>query len=204
MSRDEDGFYAPKPEVKKDLPKQLVTADVHPATIVQFIDLGWHKNLEYPDAKSARKVRVTVEIVDEMDSREDSPSKGKPLMLGSTFTFSTHVKSGLVTKLMSKIFNPALSNDQIEGYNFKELLGKNVSVTVAQKNSVKTGEAYAYISGFSPAHKRDTFPASPVHDLVFYDTQKHNKEVYEKLPEWVRKEIDADEKKINVDDASSY
>jgi hypothetical protein len=133
------------------------------ARCCRVIDLGTQTTDFQGEAKSARKVLVTFELMDE-DARRDD---GAPFLLSKRYTASLHEKSALRKDLASwrgRDFTP----EELKGFDLHNLLGRELYLSVV--SVAKDGRSFANIAGMMRVPKgaalRLPLPTEP---LLYWD-----------------------------------
>lgn len=109
------------------------------ARCVQLIDLGTQQSTFEGKPKSARKVLISWEILDDDVRRDD----GQPYVMSKRFTASVHEKAAL-RKMAEAWRNRTLTPQELAGFNLAALLGKDAFLSVIHAD--KDGKTYANIA----------------------------------------------------------
>lgn len=162
-------------------------AGTHVARCVQVIDLGTQKDDGQFGLKIQPKIRLTWELPNELHVfREENGEE--PFVVGKEYTLNLGDKSNLRKDLESWRGRP-FTPQELEGFDVSKLLGAACMLNVVHKPK-QGGGAYANIAGISPLMKGITCPPA-IMALLLYDVSMGKNDAYNKVPEWLRKKIDA-------------
>jgi hypothetical protein len=117
-------------------------AGTYPARLVRIVDLGTQTTEYQGEAKHARKVLLTWEIVDP-DTRTDDD---RPYLISKRYTASLHEKAGLRRDLAAwrgQDFTPA----ELARFDLATLLGKPVLIGIV--HSTKGERTFANVASLS-------------------------------------------------------
>lgn len=112
---------------------------------------------------------------------------GRPFGCSKMYTLSLNEKANLRHDLeawRSKKF----TDDELQGFDIRAVLGKPCQVTIV--HDTKDGKTYSNVAGVAAVARGMTVPERH-NDLVSFDMDDPDRKGYEKLPEWMRKKIDA-------------
>lgn len=172
---------AKSPSANQPLP----AAGMQAAFIVQIVGLGLHPSKPYqgqpkPDAK---RVRVTYELVNE---RHDFNGELKPLVMSEEFPFSSSDKSRCY-----KRFNGIDPNLTQSKGDLAYFIGKPVFVQVTHRQGTGeySGRTFAEINLVTPLPSGFPMPEAPYNATYLYDPYKHNQDIYDKLPDFLKEKI---------------
>lgn len=154
----------------------------HIARCVKVIDLGT-QNGEYKGAVSIkRQVSIFWELPTELMT--EGPSKGKPFLVGKTYTASLSEKANLRQELATwrgRDFTP----DELKGFDAKNILGKPCMISVAH-----TEKGRAKVSGVMSVPKGLEVPTQLNKSVYFsLEPDEFSLEVYESLGKWHKETI---------------
>ncbi|MBE6598723.1 MAG: hypothetical protein E7638_04710 [Ruminococcaceae bacterium] len=170
---------------KKETSIPPLEGGTYMAVCVGVIDIGTQYYERFK--KSSPKVILIFEIPSE---RIEVDGESKPRWISGTYTQSMNSKSKLtelLTVWRGKVFNDV----ELEiGFDLTQQLGQPAMVQVTQ--SEKDGVVYSNLSGVSGIPKGMPAPTAEG-ELLLYDIGAPDEEVFGKLPEWIRKKIEASE-----------
>lgn len=146
-----------------------------PAVCYMIVDLGTQHNQAFDIYQ--RKVLIGFELIDE------NMKDGRPFVISGKYTFSLSKKSTL-RKLLESWRNKAFTEDELKGFDLSKLLDKACMINVVHKQV--EDKTYANISAIMSLPKGMQI-SSPKNPTIIYEMG--NQEVYEKLPEWIQKQI---------------
>jgi len=168
-------------------PAPVADEGTHLGVIVQVIDLGVQPGGTYlgevkPDAQ---KVRITYELVNEL---HDFDGEQKPLIISEEIKFSGNEKSVCYKRLTS--LDPGMKKT---GGDLTKLLGMPVMVQVIHKQGKgkHEGKVFANVGSVAPAMKGIALPESTFNELMWYSPSRHDEDVFQKLPEFMRNMIES-------------
>jgi len=172
---------------KKFTPQANIEAGVYPARLVQLIDLGLQAQKAYQgkDKAPAQEIMLTYELVDEfMKDEEGNDIPDKPRWISETLPFYGMFADKAKSTQRYNAFDP---KNEYEG-DFSKAVGSAINIAVVN-NSVGD-KIYDNIGNASTMRPRD---AQQCPDLVnpakVFDLDNPDMEVFNSLPEWVRKKI---------------
>lgn len=163
-------------------PKQLPPDGTHLARCYSVIDLGTQQT---PFGES-RKVRLTWELPTEKVVFDEDKGK-QPFVISREYTLSLHEKSNLRHDL-ERWRGREFTEKELKGFDMMSLLGVPCLVTIIHKTS-DNGKAFARMDGVSAVPKNTVFP-DQINPSVSYSIEDGANDVYQALPEWLRKKID--------------
>ena len=117
------------------------------ARCVRLIDLGTITSDYQGEAKTARKINVSFEVLDD----EARMTDGRNFMLSKRYTASLHEKSALRKDLASwrgRDFTP----EELKGFDLCNVLGKTCFVSVVEATN-KEGKTYSNLASIMKAPK---------------------------------------------------
>lgn len=124
------------------------------ARCVRLIDLGTVTSDFQGEAKTARKIAVSFEVLDD----EARMTDGRNFMLSKRYTASLHEKSALRKDLASwrgRDFTP----EELKGFDLCNVLGKTCFVSVVEATN-KEGKTYSNLASIMKAPKGMAAPES--------------------------------------------
>lgn len=161
------------------------------ARCVQVIDLGTQTSSGKFGQKSAHKLRITWEVFGDEDDPLVVERDGKklPMTVSKEYTVSLHEKAGLRRDLAAWRGRD-FSEEERQGFSVDKLLGVYCMLNVTN-DEANNGKTYANVAGIAPLPKAlaANKPAG-VHELVRFDLDEPDMEVFESLPEWLQKRIE--------------
>ena len=133
------------------------------ARCVRLIDIGTVTDDFQGETKTARKVLISFEILDDEARRED----GSPFVLSKRYTLSLHEKASLRKDLSSWRGRDFTANE-LRGFEMQNILGKDLLLGVIQRE--KDGKTYANISSLAKPVKGMVAPEGTANEpLLFWD-----------------------------------
>lgn len=150
------------------------------AVCVWVIDLGTSENIY---GNLSRQVLIGWELVDEL------MQDGRPFLQSKFYTLSLNEKANL-RKDLEAWRNKPFTKEEEEGFALRNLLGAwcNLGIAHEQKNG-KTRAKITSISGLTKSQKERVKNIKIHNDLLYFDFADYMPEVYERIPEWVKKII---------------
>lgn len=168
-------------------PKELVPVGSHVARIYKMIHVG---TIEGFQGKPQDKIRVGFELPDEM--RVFSEEKGEqPMVMDKIMTLSAFEKAAF-RQMAEACRGVGLFDGEAEAIDPEDLIGSVCLINVKQKKNEKNGNTYAYIDGFS-ALPKSMKAAEAINEPFVYDVLEHDKDKFEKLPQFIQDEISSSE-----------
>lgn len=156
----------------------------HHGVCVAVIDLGTQYNETFN--KSQPKVMITWELPDfpiKNEQGEPDPDKGFRL-ISKEYTAVLHEKANLYQDLVSWR-GVAFSEEELEGFNVKKILGANCLVNVVRVT--KNGKTYANVSTVAKLPKAMT-AKNGTYQLL-YDMDEGITPIPEGVPDWIKDKI---------------
>ena len=162
----------------------------HMAVCYRVIDLGTQRWDYQGTPQMGRKVLIGWELHGESD--DGTPLRtddGQPLAVSKTYTLSLGKKANLRADLESWR-GKAFQESELHGFDISTLLGQPCMVTI--KHQTKGDKTYSNVATVSrfPAALKDHKPKA-INKLQLFDVTEFDRPLYEALPEWIRKQIDA-------------
>ncbi len=173
-------LYAPK----KETSYEPVPAGTHLATCYQVIHIGTVEGSWQGKPTQRDIVRVTFELPDETRVFKEEDG-AKPMVISREFTLSMSPKGNL-KPFVGGMYGVAFKEE--EAFDLFEMVGKSCILTVVHANV--DDKTYANISSASPLMKGMKKPEQ-VNPSVTFDINDFNQEVFNELPEFLRKKIEA-------------
>ena len=156
---------------------ELAPVGTHLAICYLLVDLG-------PQDSTfgvKNKIAITWELPHEL--MED----GRPFSCSKIYTNSLNEKANLRKDLetwRTRLF----TETELAGFDLRNVLGKACQLTIVHQT--KGDKTYANIAGIAAVAKGMTVP--PAHNSArAYDRDAHDPAVFETLPEWMQKKIEA-------------
>lgn len=164
-----------------------VSEGLHPAVCVGVVDLGIQPGSDrFPKPK--HKVYLKWACVDETVSWEkDGQQKTGPAIVGSSYTLSLGENARL-RPLLESWRGRKFTEEERKGFDVAKLAGVPCRIQVLHEE--RAGKVYATISSIVPWPK-GVQPPKLDEPPVIYSPSEHNPAVYNDLPQWLRKQIDA-------------
>ena len=171
---------APAPKYNKILPP----VGNHLARLIEILYIGTEKSEQY--GNESYKVRVKWELPNEkaVFKEGDQP---KPFVVGKKMTLSMNSKSTL-RPFVEGMLGVSLKDEEAFAFDVDDLLGKDcmVYVTIDEKGE----NTYVNVNNATPVPKGMVCPP-PFNPLNILSYEKWNEDFFQKLPEFLRKEISA-------------
>lgn len=141
------------------------------ARCVRLVDMGTQKTEYQGEVKTARKVLLAFEVLDDEARRDD----GEPFVLSKRYTLSLHEKAALRKDLASwrgRDFTP----EELKGFDLKTILGKDCFLSVVE--ATKGDRIYSNIASIMRPPKGMTAPEGTGNEpLLYWDMSAAN-------PDW--------------------
>lgn len=169
IAKESGGNFTPAPE------------GTHLARCFAVIALGTQKSEMYADAC---KVMLCWELPGE---RITFDGKEAPMTISKEYTLSIGKKANLRRDLESWR-GRAFTKEELEGFEVSSVLQTPCLLSITHKTSAK-GNTYAAIQTVSKPPKGMDCPKLH-HEAVIYEVESGKNDVFEKLPEWIRKKIE--------------
>ena len=131
------------------------------ARCCQIVDMGQQTSTFENEVKTAHKILIGFEILDDENRRTDGTSH----IVSKRFTSSLHVKSAL-RKFLEMWRGRAFTGDELKGFDLKNVLGLNCLVSIT--HSEKGDRIYANLAGVTKLPK-NMATADGVEPLVMFD-----------------------------------
>lgn len=164
-----------------------VPAGSHIAICTTLVDVGLQPAFE-PGGNPQHKIYVGFDIPAErieMTDADGNPTDG-PAKIGIFLTKSMHEKAKL-RALLSSWRGKALTDADVKNFDLTSILGKPCMLSVAHRTV--EDKTYANILGISGLPKG--MPAPTLEGAITLFPDAKNADAFERLPEFLRKKIDA-------------
>lgn len=156
-------------------------AGTYPARCILVCDLGTQDTEYQGEAKTAHKVLLSFEILDDETRRDD----GEPFTLSKRYTASLHEKAAL-RKDLASWRGRDFTAEELAGFNVKAILGKPCLISVT--HSQKQDRTYANIASVMAVPKGMTCPP-PKAELIWFDLAEPDGETFAKLGQRLQEQI---------------
>lgn len=164
---------------------EILEAGSHAAICTQIIDIGLQESDYQGERKIQPKLKLRFEVPAERVTWKDKDGnehEGAKVIWG-TYTASLNEKAKLRAHLESWR-GRAFTEDELNGFDIENVLGKPCLLTVVHKES--NGRTYANIAGIGKLPKGMETPKSDS-DIVYFDFDHHTQAQFDALPEWLQK-----------------
>lgn len=178
-------MLAPKSDYIK---RELIPAGTYLARLYSIIEIGT-ETFEYQgEEKKSHKIRLTWELPTELKVFNEEKGE-QPIVISEEMGFSMHEKATLRSKIVHGMLGTSLTDTEAEGFDIDNLLGKECLLNIVHKPSKKDSEVkYEQINSVSPLMKGQTCPEQINPNVTLYFSN-WSQELFEKLPEFLRKKI---------------
>ena len=157
---------------------EQIPKGVHLARCYSIVDLG-HQTIEWKgEVKVVPKVRITWEINELM-------ADGRPFVISKEYTASIGPKANL-RKDLDAWRGRDFTEEELANFSLENVLGAPCQISISHTS--KGDKTYANVDAIIPLAKGMVAPEL-VNPKVKFDISTFDKEVFEKLPEFVRKKI---------------
>ena len=155
------------------------------AVCYSVVDLGTHFNQQF--GKEHHLVHLSWEIPSErIEFEKDGETVNLPRGAWQTYTLSLHEKSNLCKVLVSWRGRPFTQEEEAEGFDCEEMLGKNCLLQIV--HNTKGDKIYANIASVMGLMKN--MPAlNPENPIVKYDIERDGMQIPDELPDWMKQKI---------------
>ena len=159
-----------------------VPAGTHIGVLYQFIHLGTI------DGKFGPKdtIRLTFELPEETKVFKEG-EEAKPLVISREFGNTMSAKGNL-RPFVESMIGVSLDDEEAGSFDLQGMLGMSCLLNVVHDS--KDGNTYANIASVSPLLKSMKKPAQ-FNESVFFDVNAFDLEVFNSLPEFLRKKIES-------------
>ena len=160
------------------------------ARCISVIDLGTQVSNGKFGEKAAHKVRLSWEVFGDDDDGQPLVVNDMPMTVSKEYTVSLHEKAALRRDLAAWRGRD-FTDEERRGFDIDKLLGVYALINVTHDTG-SNGKTYANIAGIAPIPKAmaASKPAG-VHPLTRLDLDAPDMSVFEALPEWLQKRIEA-------------
>lgn len=168
---------------------KLAPAGNHLARCYRVIDLGTQKIVWQGVPKAAKKVQIVWELHGEdSDGNPLTTDKGLPLSVQRRFTPSLGAKATLRSILVSWRGRP-FTPEELEGFALKNILGAWCMLTITHEH--RNEKTYANVSSVTsvPATIKKMGLPEPVNDLVWFDIDEPDMDVFNAFPDYLKEVI---------------
>ena len=131
------------------------------ARCVRLVDLGTQQTEYQGESKTAHKVLLAFEVLDDEARRDD----GEPFVLSKRYTLSLHEKAALRKELASwrgRDFTP----EELKGFDLKTILGKDCFLSVVE--ATKGDRTYSNIASIMKPPKGMSAPEGTGNEPLLY------------------------------------
>lgn len=164
-------------------------AGTHIARCIWMIDLGTVTETYNGAESTVRKLILGFELPNEL--RTFRPEEGEtPVIVSREFTTSLGKKANL-RKFLEGWRGRAFSEEELKGFDLSILAGKDCMLNIIHKTAAASGNVRAEIVSASRLMKGATAPAPILPTLVFVMAGEFDMDTFKRLPEWIRKKIEA-------------
>lgn len=172
-----------------------IDAGSYAARIYSVVDLGTHDaTYEGKAVDPKRSIRITWELPTELRKWEkDGQEQEAPTVIGNDYTLSLGKKANL-RRVVECVIGTSLLDEEAEAFDVFDLVGMESLLSIVHATSKSNGNLYAKIQSIAKLPKGMTCPVA-VNPPVKFNVNEWNQEVYEKLPEFLRKKIDESHEK---------
>lgn len=156
---------------------ELTPAGTHLAICYMVADLGYQET----------SFGVKPKIVIGWELPAELMTDGRPFAASQIYTLSLSEKANLRKDLEAWRGRP-FTEAELDGFDVQNVLGKACTLTIVHnKNGDKT---YANIANVAGVMKGMQIPER-ANDLLYFNLDEPNKNIFGKLPKWVQKKIEA-------------
>lgn len=159
---------------------ETVPAGTFAARCYQIIDLGHQTTSFEGEVKVVPQVRITWELSELM-------ADGRPFSISREYT-ATFGPKGNLRKMLEAWRGRPFTAEELGGFSLENVLGKPCLLGVVHKPSKDGTKVYANVNSVMALPKGMECPEQ-VNPSVKFDIQDFDKNVFEKLPEWLRQKI---------------
>lgn len=166
---------------------QLPPAGTHAARCVWIIDLGTHHDVFGPTNKKklVRKVRIGWELPNEKAIFDEERGE-ESFVCGQDYTLSLGDRANL-RHMLESWRGRDFTEQELKGFDLKILLRKACLVNIIHKKSAQKRD-YHQVASVTPLPKGMGCP-KPTLDILLYDVEDGESDVFAKLPEWIQDRI---------------
>lgn len=157
---------------------EQVPKGVHIARCYSIVDLG-HQTVEWQGTvKVLPKVRITWELNEMM-------ADGRPFVISKEYTASIGAKATL-RKDLDAWRGRDFTEQELSNFSLENVLGAPCQISVSHTS--KGDKTYANVDAIIPLAKGMVAPEL-VNEKIKFDISSFDRDVFEKLPEFIRKKI---------------
>lgn len=169
----------------QNVSKQLAPGQ-YPARCYSVVDLGSQYSEKYQ--KYSHKIRISFEFPTELEVFSEDKGK-QPYVLGNDYTLSLGEKAGLTKLLEGWLGRKLVQQEVSEGYNVKELIGKECLIQVIEQTSHKDPtKKFSQIGSVTTLPKFVECPEA-ISPKVFFSIDEWDDTVFSALPEFIQNKI---------------
>ena len=184
---------------------ELVPAGAHFAICDKVVYLGLQRSEFDGKEKVQPKVWIGFQIPDiQHEYEKGGKTLSGPAVIGRKFTLNIGDQSNLGPFLKNWRGKGFTEAEMEGGFDVEALAGKCCQLGVVHET--RNGTTYANITSAGQlmkdtldAIKNGTRNATPHGDILVYNADEHDQAVYDQLPEFLRKQIDARVKESDLD-----
>lgn len=162
-----------------------IPAGSYAARCFEMIHIGTVSEEYMGQMKENNKVRISWELPTEMKSFKDGEAE-KPQVISKDYVLSMYEKANL-RKHLEGWRGKNFTEDEAKAFDVTKLLGVECMLSIIHKQS-KKGKVYAEISSISRLPKGMTCPKQ-INPSFEFSYDSFTEEKFQKLPEWIRKQI---------------
>jgi hypothetical protein len=167
----------------------IVPAGNHVGICNAVIDLGMQPGSgQYPAPKHQIYVRFELPTERVKYVKDGAEIEG-PMSIGRSFTASMSEKANLRKFIESWFGKKFPSDEAASDFDVSHVLGKKCLLNVT--HTEKGNNVYANIGMATPIPKGMTADYPQANKSVFFDLSTPDQAVYQRIPEWLQKKIDA-------------
>lgn len=169
--------------------REIIKAGTHIAYLYRVIYLGTQKTTFEGKEKQQQKIWVDFELPKEVVEYEDKETKEKKSFVrtvGEEYTLSLSEKGKLLPFIQGWL-GRSLTADELQSFDVCSLLGRPAFLSIVH-NAAKNGNVYANIGSVSPVMEGIELPKM-VHDVVEIGKEQWKGELFNSLPEFLKKKI---------------
>lgn len=169
-----------------------IEAGAYPARLVQVIDIGVQEQGEFAGKAKppAQKIILTYELQDEFMKDDDgNDDEGKPRWMSEEFPLFNLQAERAKSTTRYKVLDP----HSVFGGDFAKLLETpvNVSISKGPGKGKNAGRIYNNVMGITAVRPKDAARFRPlVNKAVAFDMDDPDMEVFEALPNWIKRRIE--------------
>lgn len=154
----------------------------HLARCYMVIDLGRQKTQFQGTESIKRQLLLGFELSQEL------MADGRPFAVSNTYSFSLGAKANLRRVLEGWRGKP-FTDEELSGFDVSVLAGKPCMVQVSHRTAA-SGKTYTNIQTVAGLPKGLQAPEA-INDTIVYSPYDHNDAAWAKLPNWIRRRIEA-------------